>query len=92
MIKNHYSMGVKYVRMDIVNKNCAELFGELGIVHQRTCPYTPQQNGVMEQKHKRLLAVARSLMYSFGVPKCFWGECLLMVTYIINRLPSRILD
>lgn len=31
-------------------------------------------------------------MSNFGVPKCFWGECFLMVTYLMKELPSRILN
>ncbi|GJT09400.1 ribonuclease H-like domain-containing protein [Tanacetum coccineum] len=41
-----------------------ELFSSLGIVHQTTCAYTPQQNEVAKKKHRHLLNVARSLLPS----------------------------
>ncbi|PON33835.1 hypothetical protein PanWU01x14_349320, partial [Parasponia andersonii] len=37
------------------------------------------------------LEVARSLMFSMNVPKNFWGEAILIATYLINQMPSRVL-
>lgn len=46
MIQTHFNKSVKFFRLDngskFVNQYCLALFGSLGIVHQRTCPYTPQ--------------------------------------------------
>ena len=62
-----------------------------GIVHQSTCVDTPQQTGVEECKNRHLLEVARSLHFTSNIPKRFWGEAVLTATYLINRMPSRIL-
>ena len=59
-----------------------------GIIHQSSCVDTPQQNGVAERKNRHLLEVARSLMFTMGVPNYLWVEAVLTACYLINRLPT----
>ncbi|GJS97691.1 putative RNA-directed DNA polymerase [Tanacetum coccineum] len=66
-------------------------FSRAGILLETTCPHTPQQNGVVERKHKHLLESARALMFDANLPKQFWGECILTAAYVINRLPSKVI-
>lgn len=63
-----------------------------GIIHQSTCPYNPQQNGIAKRKNRHLLETARTLMFSSSVPTSFWGEAVLTTAYLINRLPTKILN
>jgi transposase InsO family protein len=48
-----------------------EFLFKKGIVHQTSYPYTPQQNGAVERKHRHLLSVARSLLFQGGLPLHF---------------------
>lgn len=67
-------------------------FNKNGIVHQSFRFDTPQQNGVAEKKNHRFLEVARSIMFTSNVPKHFWGNAILTTTYLINRMPFRVLN
>lgn len=95
-VENHFKSCVKTIRTDngteFQNHSCQNLFAELGILHQKTFPYTPQQNGVAERKYRHLLQVTRALLFQYGLPKRFWGEALLYATFLINRLLTRILS
>nr|GEX69133.1 ribonuclease H-like domain-containing protein [Tanacetum cinerariifolium] len=77
---------------EFVNNNTNELFSGLSIVHQTSCAYTPQQNEVAERKHTHLLNMARILLFQSGLPLNIWTKCILTAAYLINRLPSFVLN
>lgn len=54
----------------------ADFYAKQGILLETTCPHTPQQNGVVERKHRHLLETARALMFEANLPKRFLGECI----------------
>ena len=62
------------------------------IIHQSSCIATTQQNGISERKDRHLLQVPRSLMFTTNVPKYFLGEAVLIASYLINRMPTRVLQ
>ena len=45
-----------------------------------------------EKKHRHLLEIARALLYSAHVIKYLWGEDILTAAFLINRIPSRVLN
>ena len=69
-----------------------KLFIDKGIVSQFSCPYTPQQNGVVEHKNFNLLDVTRALLIDFSVPSNYQVEALFYVVYLINRLSSKLIN
>ena len=95
-VKNHFNVQVQVIRTDngteYVNKGFGGFLSEQGIFHQTSCPDTPPQNGVAERKNRHILEVARSLMFTMNVPKFLWSEAVMTATYLINRMPSRILS
>ncbi|WVZ24536.1 hypothetical protein V8G54_003080 [Vigna mungo] len=88
MIKNQFGVSIKRIRSD----NAKDCFNHEGIIHESSCVNTPQQNGVAERKNGHLLDQTRALLFQNHVPKRFWGEALLTATYLINRLPTKILN
>ena len=47
---------------------------EKGIIHQKSCPHTPQQNGIAERKNRHILETVRTLLIEALVPPQFWCE------------------
>ncbi|KAI5339758.1 hypothetical protein L3X38_019030 [Prunus dulcis] len=79
--------GEEYVNHDLHN-----FLHQYGIVHQTTCAYTPQHNGVVERKNHRHLEVVRASLFQARMPHHFWREALCSAAYLINRTPSSTLQ
>ena len=96
MIKNQFQANIQILHSDngteYFNKTLGEFLKNHGILHKSTCSNTPQQNGIAERKNRHILEVARALMINSNVPKIFWGDAVLTATYLIHRMPSRVLN
>jgi transposase InsO family protein len=94
-VKNQFGVQVRMIRTDngteYVNKLFSGFLSAQGMQHKTSCPDTPPQNGVAERKNRHILEVARSLMYTMNVPKKLWSEAVMTATYLINRMPSRVI-
>lgn len=73
MVHNQFEVIFKVVKSDngreFLNIQCENLFIEKRIVYQTSCPYTPQQNGVVERKYKHILEVAKTFRFHAQLPK-----------------------
>ena len=78
-------------RNEYFNEFLGSFLKEKYIHHQYTYVTTPQQNGIAERKNKHLLEVAHAIMFSMNIPRYFWGEVILIASYLINRMPTRFL-
>ncbi|XP_074306150.1 uncharacterized protein LOC141641385 [Silene latifolia] len=96
MIETQFSAKIKIIRSDngteFFQVHCSDYFASKGIVHQRSIKGHPQQNGRVERKHRHLLETARALRFHAKLPIRFWGDCLLTATYLINKMPSSVLN
>ena len=54
-------------------------------------PRPPQQNGVAERKNKHL-DIAKTRLFYRRVPREFWGEIILTIYFLINRMSSSVLQ
>lgn len=49
-------------------------FHQVGIQHRISCPYTSQQNGYVERKHRHVVEMGLSLLSQSYTPHCFWDD------------------
>lgn len=61
---------------------------EAGIQFRMSCPYTSQQNGRAERKHRHIAEFGMTLLAQAKMPLHYWWEAFSMELYLINRLPS----
>ncbi|KAK3034070.1 hypothetical protein RJ639_034295 [Escallonia herrerae] len=50
------------------------------------------RNGVAERKNRHLLETARALLFQMKVPKPFWADAISTACFLINRMPSTVLN
>ena len=67
-------------------------FNKIGISHHVSCPHAHQQNGSAERKHRHIVEVGLSLLAHASMPLKFWDEAFLAATYLINRIPSKVIN
>ncbi|CAJ2672130.1 unnamed protein product [Trifolium pratense] len=95
-VETQFHGSVKIFRSDSGGEYMSHEFQEFlqqkGILSQRSCPNTPQQNGMAERKNRHLLDVTRTLLLQASVPSRFWVEALSTAVFLINRLPSTVID
>ncbi|KAG7588692.1 Integrase catalytic core [Arabidopsis suecica] len=95
-VTNHFDAKIKILRTDnggeYTSTKLKTHLEKCGILHQTSCPYNPQQNGVAERKNRHLMEVARAMLFEKHMPKRFWGDAVLTSCYLINRIPTRILN
>ena len=94
MFSHNLNFALKHFEVTIVENlpHFVLFFQDNGVIFQHSCVYTPQQNGVVECKHRHILQVAQALKFHAQLPTQFWGECALTAVHIINRLPSLVLS
>ncbi|CAL2274238.1 unnamed protein product [Prunus armeniaca] len=92
-VDTQFHLKVQQIRVDNGGEffSMRNFFSDHGIIYQHSCVYTPQQNGVVERKHRHLLETARALRFQSNLPIKFWGECVLTAAYLINRFPTSLL-
>ncbi|UYV80136.1 K02A2.6-like [Cordylochernes scorpioides] len=78
--------------LEYCNKNFKQKLESLGIKHELTNSYSPQQNGVSERLNRSLLDMARASMHNADLPQKFWAESVNCAAYIKNRSLCSALD
>jgi hypothetical protein len=77
--------GGEYVKLN-------SFFQTQGIAHHVSCPHAHQQNGAAERKHRHIVEVGLALLAHASVPLKYWDQAFLTATYLINMLPSKVIN
>ena len=95
-IHTQFHVSIENLRSDNAKEYMFEQFQSFmfqnDILHKTSYVYTPSQNGVAERKNIHLLEITRALLFQMHVPKHFWADAVSTACFLINRMPSFVLD
>ncbi|RDY14117.1 hypothetical protein CR513_00867, partial [Mucuna pruriens] len=95
-VKNQFDKFIKRLWSDngpkFVNLEFSKFLKYNGVIHELKCVNTLQQNGVVKRKNRYLLKVAKAFLFQMFIPNIYWRETGLTATYLINKLPSHVLN
>ena len=67
-------------------KGLDEYLDILGITHELSAPYTPQQKNIVKRKNMTLVEMARTMLDEYKTPPRFWPDAIDIACHIINRV------
>jgi hypothetical protein len=95
-VENQFSHSIKAFQCDGGSEFTSLRFkhhlSTCGIEQRFSCPYTPAQNGKAERKHRHITETGLTLLFHAHTPLTMWVEAFSTATYIINRLPTLVLQ
>jgi transposase InsO family protein len=96
LVENQTEKIIKVLRTDNGREFCGNEFEEFckkhSITRQKTTPYTPQQNGVVERMNRMLMEKSRCMLIGVGLGQEFWAEAVGIACYLVKKSPSSALD
>jgi hypothetical protein len=67
-------------------------FQDNGILHETTCPGTPQQNSMEKHKNRYVLETIRTLLIGAHIPQNYWVKVVTYAVHLMNWMPSQVLS
>jgi hypothetical protein len=96
LVETQFSTKIQQLQSDGGGEYTSHLFQSFltsnGILHRKSCPHTSQQNGLAERKLRHILETGLTLLAQSGLSKHHWVDAFLTSVFIINRLPTPVLD
>jgi len=84
-IKNQFGVSIRILRSNNAYECLSHSFNTFmkshDILHQTSCAYTAQQNGVAKHKNRHLVETIRTFLIHGGVPQRFW--VMLFLVHVI---------
>lgn len=89
LVENAYGHKISILRTDngteFTNEDVRKFLECEGIRHQRTVPYTPEQNGSSERENRTVVESARTMLHARQMDLKFWAEAVNAAVFVINR-------
>ena len=93
LVENYYDRKIKALRSDHGGEYTCNQFTkfmrEEGISHEKTAPYSPEQNGVSKRANRTLVGRAKTMILDGKISDNLWAEAMHTAVYPINRSPTR---
>lgn len=64
----------------------------LGILHIFSCPYTYEQNVLVESRHHRIDENDLAFLHQASIPLLYWPYAISTRIYVMNKFPSSVLN
>ena len=95
-VANQTDKRIKVLRTDNGGEYTSKQFEDYlkmkGIMHQKTVPHSPQQNGVAERLNRTINEIALAQIVHANVPRNLWAESAGAAVYIRNCMPMTTID
>ena len=96
MTENQFSSKIKTLRSNGRGEYTSSVVKSYqrqhGIIHQISCPYIPQQNGLVEKKHRHLIETTITLLSQASMSTSYWSYAILTTVSFINLFPTSVLN
>ena len=87
-VENHLHTSLKVLRTDergeFTSTNFHQFCSKHGIIHQTSCPHSPQQNGTAKRKHRHIVECSLTMLSHSSLPLPYWSYAVSTATHIIN--------
>jgi len=74
---------------EYVNTQMELFMLQKNVKHQRTVPYSPQQNGFAERQNLTIMSMARCVLIESNLPYQYWDFAVRYAVWTLNRLPTK---
>jgi transposase InsO family protein len=92
-VENQLERKIKRLRSDCggeyFSSDLSDFWVEHGIIHESTPPYSPQSNGVAENKNRTLTNLVNAMLETSERSKEWWGEAILTACHVLNKVPTK---
>jgi len=94
LVERQLSLKIKSVQTDwgCEYRKLSTFFQTIGIHHRLICPHTHEQNGTVERRHRHIVETGLTLLGQCKAPFHFWNYAFDTSVYLINRMPTLVLD